>query len=40
MTEPLAVGQRELEPDGVQVYIRPRGQPFEERRRVRPFPSP
>jgi hypothetical protein len=40
MAEPLAVGQRELEPDRVQAYVRPRGRPFEGRRLPRPFPSP
>jgi hypothetical protein len=40
MTEPLAVGDRELVPDLVQGYVLPRERPFEGRRLSRPFLSP
>jgi hypothetical protein len=40
MAEPLSVGQRELEPDRVRAYVRPRERPFEGRRRPRPFRGP
>ena len=40
MAEPLAVGQRELEPDLVQGYVAPRERPFEGRRRAAALPQP